>query len=230
MKYGNDERWADWSAWFEDSYQDVMGLTFNRYIWRNLIAMLQSNPDVEHHSFVNGYLTRSYAQMQAVGVRRQWDRSERRPTVGRLLYEMQQHPEAATRDRYVAGLEGDIRDPSRWRDFAPSDGGVIDVAVVKADADRLANETKDARDYVNKLVAHLGRDRKVGPIGSGDWFGDINRGIDVLGALIKKYWTLFHPGQMLATITPSTDLGWTRMFRTAWLSEHYVPVEADLGE
>ena len=94
---------------------------------------------------------------------------------------------------------------------------------------RIMDETADARDYVNRMVAHLGRDQKTKPIGSGDWFGDINKGIDVLADMIKKYWSLFHPGSVLASVTPAPDLGWLRMFQTAWYSDDYKPVTPGLS-
>jgi hypothetical protein len=143
-----------------------------------------------------------------------------------LLYEFARYPEIASRQRYAGAIRTDINNPMRsWRNFAPTGGAAIDTSLVLVDTARLNAETKDARDYVNKHVAHLGPDRKVGPVGSGDWFGDINRGIDVLAEMIEKYWMLFHPGEMLASVTPVTDLGWTRMFSTPWLSAAYVPVE-----
>jgi hypothetical protein len=189
-----------------------------------------ANKNVEHHSHVNGYLTRSYAQMQAVGIRRQWDHKERRPTIGRLLDEIARHPESATRARFVQMLDSPREDHAGWRVFSPNDAEQIDPDIVASDLHRIVDETAGARDYVNRMVAHIGNDHTTRPIGSGDWFGDIDKGIDVLAETIKKYWSLFHPGNMLASVTPLLDLNWIRMFQTAWYSEDFVPMELDVGE
>jgi hypothetical protein len=224
VKYGPDERWTDWATWFEAAWLDVTGLTSNRLMWRNLVAMLQTNPAIEHHSHVNNYLTRTYAQMQAVGIRRQWDRKDRRPTIGRILHEISRYPEAATRTRYLQALTDPERDGAGWLMFSPADTEQIDPQLVAADLHRIDNRTADARDYVNSMVAHLDHDRRTGPVGSGDWFGDLNQGIDVLAEMTKKYWGLFYPGDMLVRVTPVPDLAWIKMFQTAWYSPEFVPV------
>ena len=133
MRYEPDERWADWVEWFEAAYQDVMGLTFNRLMWRNIVAMLQTNKFVEHHSHVNGYLTRSYAQMQSVGIRRQRDHGQRRPTIAWLIHEIAQHPDTASRSRFLQGLENPRDGRHLWLNFSPADDESVDARMAAAD-------------------------------------------------------------------------------------------------
>jgi hypothetical protein len=229
MPHGSESRWEQWTSWFETAYQDVTRLTFYRFMWRNLVAMLQANKEVEHHSHVNAFLTNSYAQMEAIGIRRQWDRSRPRPTIGRILHEMANQPEVATRASYVELLGPGIA-PSGWLSFSPTDAEHIDPVIAANDLQRIHDETRDARDYVNKMVAHLDprHDQTTGPIvvGSGDWFGDLNKGINVLAEMIKKYWPLFHPGNVLDSVTPIVPPNWIRMFQTAWYSKDFVPVDS----
>ena len=53
-----------------------------------------------------------------------------------------------------------------------------------------------------------------------------NKGINVLAEVIRKYWPLFPPGNVLASATPIVNLTWIRMFATAWYSEDFVPVDS----
>ena len=43
------KRWDQWSGWIQSVRQEEMTLAHNRMLWRDLVAMLQANPEIEHH-------------------------------------------------------------------------------------------------------------------------------------------------------------------------------------
>ena len=101
MHLEDDQRWKQWTTWFDTAYKDVLTLLHNRHVWRNLIAMLAANSDVKQHTMINGWLTRCYSQTQAVGIRRQSEFEGRRPTLGALLRELE-----SPRNRFARPLPG----------------------------------------------------------------------------------------------------------------------------
>jgi hypothetical protein len=232
MHLDEETRWLQWCGWYETAYKDVLTLLHNRHVWRNLIAMLAANPEVEQHTMINNWFTRCYSQTQAVGVRRQSEHEGRRPTLGALLREIESFPSIATRVRYVSGLS-DASLPNRengWRTFAPDDGPLADTDIVSADRQKLTVATTPVRDWVNKAVAHRDKDETTTTAPIETSFASINGALDVLAELIRKYHMLFHPGAALWRVTPTTSPDWTEMFRKPWYSEQFEPVDPwDLG-
>lgn len=199
-----------------EAHQDVMTLAHNRHLWKNLVAMLNANPDIQHHSHVNDWLIRGYSQMQAVGIRRQCDSRGKRGTLGFVLPALEASPHVATFSRYD-GPAG------AWQTFASPGATTIDPARVQTDRAQLAQDTKATLDYVNKVVAHNDPDRRTGPITV--TFGNLDGALDSLATLMKKYLPLFRQGAYHPYMTPAMDYGWTNMFTTAWLSDGFQPID-----
>ena len=81
---------------FETAIEEVHQLHLLRYVWKNIFAMLESKPDLEHHWLVNNYLATTYTRTLAIGIRRQSDTSESRATIGSLLRRVGAHVEDFT--------------------------------------------------------------------------------------------------------------------------------------
>lgn len=222
----DDERFADWLGWYEEAKADVTTLFHQRHIWRNLLAMLGSNPEIQHHAVVNEWLARSYSQTLAVGVRRQSEYGERRPTIARLLHEIATHPGVLTFSRYRDVEPGQplASVQETWSRYAAQDSGV-DSTTVRADLGEIVSRCEPARRWVNQGIAHRGRDIIDSPLSIS--FDELHAGLDTLGATTKKYFALFHPGQVLYRVTPDTGLQWTEMFAVPWRSDHFVPIPSD---
>lgn len=220
-----DERWEQWHEWFAVAFTDVQTLAHHRHVWRNLLALLASNPDIQHHSIMNDWLVRGYSQTLAVGVRRQSEYDTRRPTIARILKELAANPTACTRERYLADSTDNPLDTESWELVAGRGALVLDPEMAQRDLDQLVLAAVPCRTWVNRAVAHRGRDRIEDAIKYS--VDDFNAGLDALCELIRRYWPLFHPGNSLYRVTPDLDLSWTSMFDVAWRSEAFVPVPTD---
>jgi hypothetical protein len=221
-----DDRWRQWQEWYEVAHNEVMTLFHHRHVWKSLVALLNANPAIEHHSVINDWLTRGYSQTIAVGIRRQCDSSRRRPTLGCLLSEMAAHPDALTVDRYMAAAKPD-QDPvatsAFWAAYATEDRSRLDGKVVGLDRQVLRDGTRVARRWTNRVVTHRDADSITGPVNLA--FADLDAALDILGALIQRYHGLFHPGSSLYCVTPYIPHTWTNMFQVPWLSEGFEPVD-----
>src|SRR5690348_6390194 len=95
----DDERWADWAKRFEAAYQDVTTLYLDRFVWQNMVAMLQANSDIHHSGLVNNYLARTYSGSLALGIRRQTDLDSRTASLAYVLHDIAAHSYVATQQR-----------------------------------------------------------------------------------------------------------------------------------
>jgi hypothetical protein len=223
----NDARWVQWQAWYEKTKHDVMTLAHNRHVWLNLVALQQTNDVIEWNQVVNGWLGRCFATTQAVGMRRITEHKERRPTLGRLLHELAEHPEVASRDRYMAALPATaIHGREGWTTFAPDDGRDIDPGMPSADLQRLIAAETPVRKYVNESLAHAGVEKDGVPL-SNPTFQEIATALDIAAELVKRYHMLFHPGTILWRITPDLPLGWLQVFDQAWRTAAFTPVDTE---
>jgi hypothetical protein len=184
---------------------EVHGLHTLRFVWKNLLAMLQSQPPgVEHSTLVNSYLSTTYVHTLAIGIRRQTDAAgPRRATVGNLLVRLHGR---AVRGELPAEPELDLLN--------------IDRQIAELGSAELA-----ARRYVNQAIAHLDSRRAASMT-----FADLERALAGLATASKYVWRAVH-GSHLASLTPLHDHGWTAMFAAPWLVSGRVTLvdSQDLG-
>lgn len=217
-----DERWARWRSDITVAYADIVGLFHNRHMWKCFIEMLGSNSEIRHHTAVNDWLTRNYSTTQAVGIRRESYTTQGQVTLARVMADIEKFPTVATYDRFILGVDADLRDTVEtvWHRWQPSGRAHISADVVAQDRELLREAAAPVRRYVSKRLAHRDRDERTDdqPL----TFGDIDRALDQLGEMLKLYYGLI-TGMQLAYVTPITGAQWVEMFQVAWATSDYAP-------
>ena len=204
---------ADWA----EAYEEVTQLHMLRYVWRNLLAMLQGSSDVEHNVLDNNWLVTCYTRTLAVGIRRQTESGGRpRATIGDLLRRIPRDAALFTRERCAfSPIEPHDAHRDPWPRYADSATDPLDADRLAPAAESLRADAAAARRWVNKRVAHLDRGHpSVRPT-----FGDLESALAGLRDAMMFLHPLFNHGAVLATATPWCDLQWLRMFEKPW----YVP-------
>lgn len=220
--FSDEDRWRRCHRWFERAVADVQELTTYRLIWKNVLAMLQSNPDIRHTRPVNTYLAATYRTTMAMGVRRQSQTTGGLPTIGCVLSEIAAYPGIATKAQFIADAADPALAEAAWPSVAGGSHTSVDRAAIAADLTSLANSEHPIRAFVNARLAHLGGRARDSALRLG--FPEVDQGVDELVRLSEKYYGLFHPGVSLQ-ITPYLPLGWTRMFESPWIGADFVPVD-----
>jgi hypothetical protein len=72
----------------------------NRYVWKNLIAMLEQNSTLQDTAIVKNWIIRTYVTTQCSAVRRLNDRRAKTISLRRCLGELIGDPKLVTRSRY----------------------------------------------------------------------------------------------------------------------------------
>ncbi len=213
-----------WKQWLNTINRDIVGLAHQRRIFREIAEMFRANPTLQQSDgTVWEWLAENYATTAAVGVRRQADRSSRRPVISleRLLTEIAANPGVLTREWFVRQYVQD-RPPIARRDFqrmgergfnnfAGPTSKRISARRVLSDRQKLRTAAARVTHYVNKRLAHRARRGYRGPA----TFADLSAAIDELGRLLQRYQLLVNQAAM-GFVEPVIQGDWEAVFRVPW--------------
>lgn len=169
-------------------YKEVVEMHHHREIWRFF------NDELPKHgtdSTVHEALARWYVDAQAAAVRRiAGARSQDKRSMTKLLKMIQ----------------------IDLAQFQSNGNGIsIDEDSVNRDLASLKTETATITRWADETVAHMGRTQSVNPT-----FGELDKAIDLLGTILKKYYQLI-TGGYLASVEPVIQGDWRGPFRVTWL-------------
>ena len=199
---------------FETAYKDVQGLHNVRFVWKNLLRMFESQPDLPAHELVNYWLATTYTRTLAVGIRRQCESGDTRPTIGSLLRRVKAHADTITREscEFDAVATDWSDDVDGWLHFADAVDKPLDVNRVQPLVDTLAAASAIATRWVNKRVAHFDRAESVDI----PTFDELEDALLRLRQGVVFLWRLLNRGQFLVQVTPEFSAQWMEPFRHAW--------------
>lgn len=206
------EKWQRWIR--EDLFQDIVGLFYERTMYRQYWNIVVDAPDVvrsgpQFHSWVR----HNYARAVALGLRRQVDQRRDVVSLRRLMIELAAASEGVTREWYVdmAGPDEFLQKRAR-ESFDRWGQDHVERRTVRQDIDRLVEVTSPAVQWVDSTVAHLGANRKELEISLK--FTDLHEAVDVVVELYKSYSTLLtgaYPAVEQLAVDP-----WEHIFEVAW--------------
>jgi hypothetical protein len=210
------ERFTLWDRWLQIIYEDAQNLLIGRYIYREVQAIVRDNPAIQEDSSFYDWMAYTYAGWAVVGVRRLVDKGPDSVSLANLLKAVAANPQALSREHFVA-LYKDSNLPLSYgeqvfdKHVGPGASHVSGVAVA-TDLDELEQAATSIRRYVNKRVAH--RDRA--DFSEIPTFDDLDKALDLVEALVKKYWFLFR-AETLTTVVPVWQYDWKVIFRVPWM-------------
>lgn len=210
-----DKRYQRWAEWLEVVTNETYSLFLYRHYFRGLGEMTQQ-ADLPPSGFFPA-LDRWYVTTQAVGVRRQVDRTRRVVSLWRLLSAISAHPEVMTRQRHVGlwGADPDFqREGHRAFDGLSGGGETIPSRDAAADRDHLVAVARPVEVLVNEAFAH----RSETPLNEKVTYAQLHAAIDVIGELLRKY-TLLLRASSFYSLLPTDQVDWKAPFRVPWLRE-----------
>lgn len=205
---------AKWDGWLTTVHSDVLGLLINRYIFREVQAIIQANPKVQLESSFYEWMGNTYATSQAIGIRRQVDKDRDSVSFARLLSEVAAEAEVISRERHVALYKTaliDLANPGFDRLAGPG-APHLDPVVPTKELAKLEALAAPLRRYANKRIAHFDKsDFKALPT-----YAELDECLDYLENLLKRYLLLFR-AQHYSNIVPVWQYDWKQVFRRPWI-------------
>jgi hypothetical protein len=198
---------------FATAYEEVTGLHMLRFVWKNVLMMVNSQPALPPHELVNYWLQVTYTRTLAVGIRRQAEATDIRPTIGSLLRRVKAHADQITREacEFPDELDGWSGGRDGWLHFAPSTADALDPGTAAKQLDALAAATNVAKRWVNTRVAHYDRAAVEQMT-----FGDLEGALEGIRDATRYLFRLLNQGSYLSHITPSIPPGWLKSFSLPW--------------
>jgi hypothetical protein len=208
----DDERWKLWNQWLETILEDVQTALIYRRIFREVRAMIDSNPRIQKASSFYDWMAGVYADSGLMAVRRQRGIDERAVSMERLLADIRKNPQVLSRARFVALYRPEMKDAAQreFDSYVGSGAQHVDPRAVQGDLDALRKLTDDVERYGTKQVAHLD---ETGPK-TVPTMGELEAAIDLLGALLKKYMLLI---RAISYHEPEWTYDWKAIFREPWI-------------
>lgn len=225
------KRWAQWCSDWDAVESEVFTLFHTRWMWCAITSLMNAGLPEGQDRYVQNYLTRTYVGTVCAAIRREVDSDSRTSSLARCLQVLIDSPHLATRAWFVGeaqqhrGASGSaIHDDEIQRlfdRFSPDGGAYVDPMVAEAALIKLTASAAPIRKYTNKVLAHRDRDGKAADL-TPSWVA-INDALDAVGVTVTDFYSLRHPAQMLAQVTPSMTLSFVEMFQVPWWVEGWSP-------
>lgn len=183
-------------------------------IYNEVGDLTRANKELPPSHFFT-FVSETYAQTQAVGVRRQVETSTRVISLATLLTEMAGDAERLSRKFYVSMYDEhlrDLADPDFDRLTGNADADHIPASVIQGHLDAIRAATQPIADYVNRHLAHRDRD----PLDTLPTFIELNSAIDTIGEAFNEC-SLMLNASSWATLEAVMQYDWLAVFRVPWI-------------
>jgi hypothetical protein len=162
-----------------------------------------------------GFVNETYGAAQATAVRRQADRRRDVVSLWRLLTEIKASPSTLSRKWHIA-MYGPGFEPieyATWQLYADPSDDHVNPKLTAQDLDALARTAEKAKRWVDAHVAHTGRER----LDVGLTYGELDTGIDALGALMRRYDLLLRGASWVALTPSGIERDLSALFSEPWI-------------
>lgn len=226
-----DQRIAKWTRWIEGPIKgDVLTMHLHRATWLEASGIIAENGSLPD-SYWWEFMRDTYAVSQSVAVRRQVDVHRDVASLGKLISEIASDPTIISREFWLSLWDdpdlGQLSQSGWDKQYAGSVGIHLDPAIPAADAEKLAELSRDVKRFVDKHIAHS--EAYAEPPKITLTLADLHETIDVVGSMFRKYYNLI-TGASYMSLTPVIQHRWQAAFEVPWIKPGSRPRPRDSGE
>lgn len=210
-----NQKFEKWNKWLDIIHSEITNLSIYKNIFWEVQAIIKNNPKIQKPSSFYEFLGSSYIALIIMGIRRQIKIDKDSISFAKLLNEISINPEFITRKHFVDIYKENLDELTANEEFNDFAGGCIDHVdpqLVKKDLEELTCKGNLLEAYADKIIAH--HDKKSPK--SLPTFDDVNKYIELLEELMKKYYLLFR-AKSLMSILPTYQYDWKSIFREKWI-------------
>lgn len=219
-----------WSRYIRRAEQQVIALLDYRR-WNSIFeTVVNSNPNLDAGNAILQYFRRIYGDYATMAIRRLAKPHDDAFSLLELVDDIATNPGLIRLDDMIEGYKEPHPDGTRYDDemaarlarstlapYADQSGDVFDPAVAQADAQRLRDATEKIIAFADGAVAHDDRNPPEAIT-----FNDINKAIDVIEEIARKY-ILLLTGYSFLRLTPYDQTNAVRVFRAPWIDPAHEP-------
>jgi len=164
--------------------QDMGELLSKRTIFRDLIEISDSNPNIRNPSTFYDWIISNYVVSSCVLLRRLCDMDNRSISLWRILYLLLEYPGIISRASYRAVSGYSSQADSEFDKMVGKGRKILGPAAIRSDMAKLEKAEARIRRLVNKRLAHHGHPGALRHIPT---FRDLDNAIDTVHDLVLRY-------------------------------------------
>jgi hypothetical protein len=208
---------AKWRRWLSAMRSDVMHLYQRQEIFWQLQDVAQHNEKVLKPGVFFEWMCQNYVVYMAMGIRSFDDMDSRSHSLGRMLYELLEHPGAISREFYCRiysstpmGTEYGI---ASFNELVGKRASALGPRAIRADLSRLEAACERVRRFVNKRIAHRAT---PGAIRRLPRFNELDAALRVIESLVLRY-SLLLTGNGTASLQATSQYDWRHVLYDPWI-------------
>jgi len=207
-----------WQEQMKEITHSLAWYLTSHMIFREVQSIVQANQKIQSPPLFYKWLKRNYGDSVAVGIRKLIDKGEGTDSLRNLIERIKKHPDAITRDYFVScydkWLQKDGVADEEFDKFTNKGDMELSVGKLDSDIQQLDKATRIIKDYTDKWVAHLDKNRKKQPIPT---IEDIDNALQDIDEVFRKYHHLLLGSNM--TAMPIIQSDWRKPLRHAWIKD-----------
>ena len=162
-----DQLLPKWLEWLHMIEGHVRSMLSDRYIFREVIKIVEANPQTHHPNDFVMWFVQQYVEAASVRVRRLVDRDRRTGSLWRLLKDIEDRADIITREWFVDQFTQGHLTGDKWRDssaigiahgafnrWSNTSKGCVDPVVVARHREQIERACEAVHTYVDKRIAH----------------------------------------------------------------------------
>ncbi len=223
-----DDRFNKWNKWIDVILSEITKLSIDRHIFWEVQDIISNNPKIQKPSKFYNFLRNIYAASALMGVRKQVKIDKDSISFAKLLQEICDTPKILSRTRFFANYKGSTVEKiaklmgstveefesRNFDQFAGKTGDHVDPELIKLDLGELKSKAQKCEEYADRRVAHF----DIKAISNIPTFADLDKCIDFLEMLIKKFYLLFRASSLTRILPVSQNkYDWKAIFKEVWL-------------
>ncbi|MFA6474765.1 MAG: hypothetical protein WCV88_01025 [Patescibacteria group bacterium] len=199
---------------------DISDLMWDRKMYTEFVDIVTNNSKINTTNAFYDFIKTGYVSHIILGICRQIDKDERSLSLFNLLNKIFNNSEKITKKWYADQYKNTaLNEKFGEIHFKEHFGNLdfIDPTIIYADLGNLVFYTKEIKKYRDKRIAHV--DKGVVTFDKDFSFTTLNKAIDVIEELGKKYYLLLHQGGFDTLLPTDTTSDYRKIFYEPWMTK-----------
>lgn len=199
---------------------DISDLMWDRKMYNEFVEIVTGNSKINTSNAFYDFIKTGHISHIVLGICRQIDQDDKALSLMNLLNKIFNNAEKITKDWFAVQYKNSVLGEGTGRAHFKEHFGeldFIDPSMVHADIGSLIFYTKEIKKYRNKRIAHV--DRCVVIFDKDFSFETLNKAINIIEELGKKYYLLLHQGGITTLLPVDTADDYRSIFYEPWMTK-----------
>lgn len=215
----NKQKLDKWLKWLQLIETDVMVLLDHRYIFREVMTIVENNPKTHHPNDFVIWMQCQYAEATCTRVRRLCDKDSRTVSLRRLLTDIEMNSCMITREWFRSswnreGTDDESRIDRAFDRWSGENDNCVDGKIVGKFLAELVQQYERVSRFINKCIAHKDESKTAQSLTVR--YMDLHDVVDSIERQTARLISLLRQ-EMCLRLLPRKQYNWRKVFHEPWL-------------